>query len=89
MRVLAQAREHRSRDDRGGSRRHAGGSKLSFFLPRRDTYLKPTEAAFTVSLMHAPSVSVTGPNPLEAPGAQTIEIQMDPWDLAIGFSRGR
>jgi long-chain fatty acid transport protein len=40
------------------------------------------------SLMHAPSVSVSGPNPLEAPGAQSIELQMDQWDLEIGYSWG-
>ncbi len=44
--------------------------------------------AFSVSLMHAPAVSVSGPNPLEAPGAQTIEIEMDQWDLEIGYSWG-
>ncbi|MCP4202413.1 MAG: hypothetical protein GY769_10835, partial [bacterium] len=44
--------------------------------------------AFSVSLMHAPSVSVSGPNPLEAPGQQTIEIAMDQWDLEIGYSWG-
>ncbi len=44
--------------------------------------------AFSVSLMHAPSVSVSGPNPLEAPGAQTIEVTMDQWDLEVGFSWG-
>jgi long-chain fatty acid transport protein len=40
------------------------------------------------SLMHAPAVSVSGPNPLEAPGAQTIELEMDQWDIEIGYSWG-
>jgi len=44
--------------------------------------------AVSMSLMHAPSVSVSGPNPLEAPGAQTIELTMDQWDLEIGYSWG-
>jgi hypothetical protein len=33
-------------------------------------------------------VSVSGPNPLEAPGLQTIELEMDQWDLELGFSWG-
>ena len=40
------------------------------------------------SLMHAPSVSVSGPNPLEAPGAQTIDLEMDQLDIEIGYSWG-
>jgi long-chain fatty acid transport protein len=44
--------------------------------------------AFSFSLMHAPSVSVSGPNPLEAPNQQTIEVAMDQWDLEIGYSWG-
>lgn len=47
-----------------------------------------TGRALSISLMHAPSVSVIGPNPLEAPGAQTIELAMDQWDLEIGYSWG-
>ena len=43
---------------------------------------------FNFSLMHAPAVSVSGPNPLEAPGAQTIELEMDQWDIEIGYSWG-
>jgi long-chain fatty acid transport protein len=41
-----------------------------------------------LSLMHAPSVSVRGENPLEFPGLQTIEIEMNQWDLEIGYSWG-
>jgi long-chain fatty acid transport protein len=44
---------------------------------------------FNFALMHAPAVSVSGPNPLEAPGLQTIEFEMDQWDLEIGFTWGR
>jgi long-chain fatty acid transport protein len=30
--------------------------------------------------------TVTGANPLEAPGQQTIELEMDQWEFGIGFS---
>ena len=45
---------------------------------------------FSMSLMHAPSVSVSGVNPLEAPipGQQTIELEMEQLDLEFGFSWG-
>jgi long-chain fatty acid transport protein len=43
---------------------------------------------FNFSLMHAPAVTVSGPNPLEAPGAQTIELEMDQWDVEFGYSWG-
>jgi len=36
--------------------------------------------------MSALSNSVTGPNPLEAPGQQNIEIKMDQWEIELGFS---
>ena len=44
--------------------------------------------AFSMSLMHAPSVSVSGPSPLEIPGRQTIELEMEQLDLEFGFSWG-
>jgi long-chain fatty acid transport protein len=44
--------------------------------------------AFSLALMHAPAVTVTGPNPLEVPGLQTIELEMEQWDLEFGFSWG-
>lgn len=47
-----------------------------------------TNRAFSFSLMHAPSVSVVGPNPLDPPSGQTIEIAMDQWGLEIGYSWG-
>ena len=43
---------------------------------------------FNFALMHAPSVSISGPNPLEAPGQQTIGLEMDQWDIEVGFSWG-
>ncbi len=44
--------------------------------------------SFSLSLMRALSSSVTGPNPLEVPGLQTIELKMDQWDLEIGYAWG-
>ena len=44
--------------------------------------------AFSMALTHAPSVKVSGPNPLEVPGLQTIELEMEQWDLEFGFSWG-
>ncbi len=40
------------------------------------------------ALMHAPSVTVSGPNMLEAPGQQTIDLEMDQWEAEISFSWG-
>ena len=37
------------------------------------------------ALTRALSSSVTGPNPLEAPGQQTIELKMDQWQIAVGY----
>jgi len=44
--------------------------------------------ALSLSLMYAPSVTVSGPNPLEVPGLQTIDLEMKQWDLEIGYSWG-
>ena len=41
-----------------------------------------------IALMYAPEVTVTGPNPLEAPGAQTIELAMDQVEFEISYSWG-
>ena len=38
--------------------------------------------AVTRALSH----SVTGPNPLEAPGQQTIELKMDQWQIAASYA---
>jgi len=38
------------------------------------------------ALTRALSHSVTGPNPLEAPGQQTIELKMDQWQIAASYS---
>lgn len=44
--------------------------------------------AFNLALMHAPSVDVEGPNPLEVPGLQGIVLEMDQWELEISYSWG-
>ena len=46
-------------------------------------------SAFHAAILRAPSKRLSGPNPLEAPGAQTIELEMDQWELDLGFSWGR
>lgn len=38
------------------------------------------------ALMRAFSNSVRGPNKLEAPGQQTIELKMDQWEISAGYS---
>ena len=38
------------------------------------------------ALTRAFSHSVSGPNPLEAPGQQTIELKMDQWQIAFGYA---
>jgi long-chain fatty acid transport protein len=40
------------------------------------------------SIVRALSKSVTGPNSLEAPGRQTIELKMDQWLFDLGLSYG-
>jgi long-chain fatty acid transport protein len=43
-------------------------------------------SAFHAAILRAPAKRVGGPNPLEVPGAQTIELRMDQWELDLGFS---
>ncbi len=38
------------------------------------------------SLVRAFAKEISGPNSLEAPGAQTIKLKMDQWDIGVGFS---
>jgi long-chain fatty acid transport protein len=38
------------------------------------------------ALMHAFSHAVDGPNPLEAPGRQSIELKMNQWEFAFGLT---
>jgi len=39
----------------------------------------------TVSIMYAPSSTVTGPNPLDVPNQQTIELEMKQLQLEVGW----
>lgn len=41
-----------------------------------------------LAIVRALSKSVTGPNPLEVPGKQTIELKMDQWVFDLGLSFG-
>jgi long-chain fatty acid transport protein len=41
---------------------------------------------FKFALTRALSHSVSGPNPLEVPGQQTIELKMDQWEIALGYA---
>jgi long-chain fatty acid transport protein len=38
------------------------------------------------ALMHAFTNSVSGPNPLEAPGQQTIKLTMHQWEFSVGYA---
>lgn len=40
----------------------------------------------TVAFMYAPENSIVGPNPLEAPNQQTIEIGMKQYQIEVGYS---
>lgn len=44
--------------------------------------------AASVELTRAFSHKVSGPNPLEAPGQQQIQLRMDQWELEVGFAWG-
>jgi len=45
------------------------------------------KSGIDVSFMYAPSNSVSGPNPLEAPGAQTIELEMKQYEVAVQYTK--
>ena len=47
--------------------------------------LTPTKSV-SVSIGHALESTVTGSNVMEAPGQQTIDLDMSQWDVEIGFS---
>lgn len=42
----------------------------------------------SLAVMRAFSTAVKGPNPLEVPGLQTIELKMDQWDFELSWSFG-
>jgi long-chain fatty acid transport protein len=41
---------------------------------------------FKCAVMYAASNSVSGPNPLEAPGQQTIKLTMHQWEFSLGYA---
>jgi len=43
---------------------------------------------FDFALMYAPEVEVSGPNPLEFPGAQQITLAMDQWEISLNYAWG-
>ncbi len=42
--------------------------------------------ALSMSLLRGLSKEVTGPNPLEVPGKQTLALRMDQWEFEVGYS---
>jgi len=44
------------------------------------------EKELNISISRAFSNTVSGPNPLEMPGQQTIELKMDQWEFGVGLS---
>ncbi len=51
------------------------------------TKMLDDKSGIDVSLMYALSNSVSGPNPLEAPGAQTIELEMYQYEIGVQYTR--
>jgi long-chain fatty acid transport protein len=47
-----------------------------------------TPGRFNVAVMYAPAKSVRGPNPLEVPGGQQIELKMHEYEIEFGYSFG-
>jgi long-chain fatty acid transport protein len=45
-------------------------------------------SALNLAVTRAFSKTVTGPNPLEVPGRQTISLRMDQWDVEMGVGLG-
>ncbi|BAU49537.1 SalD [Sulfurifustis variabilis] len=41
---------------------------------------------WSFAAMYAPEEEVSGPNPLEVPGQQTITLRMDQWELAASYA---
>jgi long-chain fatty acid transport protein len=44
------------------------------------------KSAVSIAVMHAFSNSISGPNPMEVPGLQTIELKMSQWQFSLGFA---
>ena len=49
------------------------------------TYSSPAGHTFSLSVMRALGKTVTGPNPLEAPGQQQISLHMTQWEVEAGY----
>lgn len=43
---------------------------------------------FNFALMYAPNKTVSGPNPLEVPGQQSISLEMHEWEAEFGYTFG-
>jgi long-chain fatty acid transport protein len=41
---------------------------------------------FSLAVMYAPAITVTGQNPMEVPGQQEIELKMSQFEVVLGFS---
>jgi long-chain fatty acid transport protein len=39
-------------------------------------------------VMYAPSKTITGPNPLEMPGQQQIQLKMNEWQIDFSYTVG-
>jgi long-chain fatty acid transport protein len=48
--------------------------------------MKTRPGRFNIAFMFAPSQTVKGANPLEAPGQQQIELKMSEWELEFGYN---
>ena len=44
------------------------------------------EKELNIAIVHALSNTVSGANPMEFPGAQTIDLTMSQWELEIGIT---
>ena len=51
------------------------------------TKMLSESSSIDFAVMYAPSNSVSGPNPLEAPGRQTIELEMEQIEVAIQYNK--
>ena len=52
------------------------------------SYAASKGSAFNLAVIRAFSKTVTGANPLEAPGQQKISLKMSQWDFELGYSFG-
>lgn len=50
------------------------------------SYAVGKDRTIDAALTYVPSVTVSGPNPMEAPGQQSIKLEMSQWDLEFSYS---